>query len=127
MNYAKPAGKIMAVISGLLLLSLPLLGGWLMVEELSPIRVMQAGSTVAVSQAWTTYRFDRDQVIETQVLDQLPSCSRVWGTGMETLLKGSFSVEGYGMAELCLNPEKPPFIMIKTEKNTYIFNQEDVF
>lgn len=127
MNYAKPAGKIMAVISGLLLLSLPLLGGWLMVEELSPIRVMQAGSTVAVSQAWTTYRFDRDQVIETQVLDQLPSCSRVWGTGMETLLKGSFFVEGYGMAELCLNPEKPPFIMIKTEKNTYIFNQEDVF
>lgn len=126
MNYAKPAGKIMAVISVLLLLSLPLLGGWLMVEELSPIRVTQTDSTVTVSQAWTTYQIDRDQVTEIQVLDRLPQSSRVWGTGMDTLLKGSFSVAGYGMAELCLNPENPPFVVIKTEKTTYIFNQKDI-
>ena len=95
-------------------------------EELSPIRVTQTDSTVTVSQAWTTYRIDRDQVTETKVLDRLPQSSRVWGTGMDTLLKGSFSVEGYGMAELCLNPENPPFVVIKTEKTTYIFNQEDI-
>ena len=48
------------------------------------------------------------------LLEKLPPSVRVWGTGMPNLLKGSFSVEGYGMATLCLNPQETPILMLQT-------------
>ncbi len=122
-NYATPVGKAVAVFSILVLLACPLMGGWLMVEEFSPIRMEETEQTLTVTHGFSSYAIDLTAVESVEVLEALPDCSRVWGTGMENLLKGAFTVEGYGSATLCLNPKKPPFQVWKTANGVYILNQ----
>lgn len=121
MNLAKPAAKWLMGLCVLLILALPLLGVWLMIEEFSPIELRMESGTVVSSQAFTAYRVDADDVESAALLDELPAASRIAGTGLETLLKGAFSVEGYGGATLCLNPQDPPFVVLKTADRTYLF------
>ena len=77
-------------------------------------------------QALTTYRVDLADVTDSALLPELPDATRVAGTGLDNLLKGSFSVEGYGMVKLCLNPNDPPFLVLETEKTTYILGGDGV-
>lgn len=125
MNLARPVAKWMVGISLALLLALPLFGVWLMVEELSPVELSLEGNTLVASQAFTTYQIPLDQVKEATLLEELPSARRIVGSGMKNLLKGSFSVEEYGKATLCLNPMDPPFLVLKTEEDTYILGGGD--
>lgn len=120
MNYAHPFGKAMAVLCIAVLLALPLLGVWLMAEELTPVQVTLTEQTLTVQQAWSKFEVELDEIRQVQVLEALPASARIWGTGMPNLLKGTFSVDGYGTCTLCLNPEKPPFLLIETADETYI-------
>ena len=120
MNFAHPAGKAMAVFSVLALLSLPVLGIWLMVDELTPIQYEITGEQLIVRR----YTIDLDEITDVQLLEELPPASRTWGTGLPNLLKGSFVVDGYGSCTLCLDPTKPPFLLIDTEHETYILGFE---
>lgn len=126
MNLARPAAKWLMGITAAILLLLPLLGVWLMAEEFLPIEWTLEADTLTVSQALTTYRVDLDQVTGAELLEELPACRRVAGTGLENLLKGSFTVEGYGSAKLCLNPNEPPFLVLETEAQTYFFGFDGV-
>ena len=121
MNLARPAAKWLMGITAALVLLLPLLGVWLMAEEFLPIEWTLEDGTLTVSQALTTYRVDLDQVTGAELLEELPPCRRVAGTGLENLLKGGFTVEGYGSAKFCLNPKEPPFLVLETADQTYFF------
>jgi len=118
MNFAHPAGKAMAVFTILVLLSMPALGIWLMVDELSPIRYEITEEQLIIRQ----YTIDLDTITDVQVLETLPTASRTWGTGLPNLLKGSFVVDGYGSCTLCLDPTDPPFLLIDTTHETYILD-----
>lgn len=125
MNMARPAGKWMMGISLVILLAMPLLGVWLMVEEFSPIQLSLQGDTIVSQQAFTTYEIPLDQIENAKLLESMPSASRIAGTGMKNLLKGSFVVEGYGNASLCLDPNEPPFIFLETDERTYILGGDN--
>lgn len=122
MNLARPAAKAVTGFCALLLLAMPLIGVWLMAEEFSPIRLTVTQDAVVVGHALTEYTVPLDQVEDAEVISQLPSAARVWGTGMASLLKGSFSVTGYGMATLCLDPGAEEFLVLQTGEETYIFS-----
>jgi len=124
-NFAHPVGKVMAVVTILLLLAMPALGGWLITEEMVPMEVVTTDESVVVSRIGELYRIPLDEIESVEVLDTLPPSTRTWGTGMPELLKGSFYVEGYGNCTLCLNPKKPPFVVIDTTEKTYILGMED--
>lgn len=124
MNYAHPAGKVLAVVCVLVLLSLPVLGGWLMVEELVPMEITETGDAIVVNRVGELYNIPLEDVETVELLEKLPPSVRTWGTGMPGLLKGSFSVEGYGNCTLCLNPQDPPFLVIKTVNRTYILGTD---
>ena len=126
MNYAHPLGKLMAVVCILVLLSLPILGGWMMAMELTDAKAEIRDNTLIVSQLGSRYEIDLDEVRTVEVLETLPGAVRTWGTGMPNLLKGSFSVEGYGNCTLCLDPTDPPFLLIKTEEKTYILGADNL-
>lgn len=126
MNLARPAAKWLMGITAAILLLMPLLGVWLMLEEFSPIQWRLEGDTLTVSQALSTYRVDLDEITGAELLEKLPECRRVAGTAMEDLLKGSYTVEGYGSAKLCLNPNEPPFLVLETEARAYFFGFDGV-
>jgi len=120
MNFAHPAGKAMAVFTILVLLSMPALGIWLMADELTPIQYEITGEQLTVRR----YTIDLDEITDVQLLEELPTASRTWGTGLPNLLKGSFVVDGYGSCTLCLDPTEPPFLLIDTEHETYLLGFE---
>ncbi len=122
MNLARPAGKMLMGFSASILLLMPLLGVWLMAEELSPMRLTLTEDALVMEQAFTDYTVPLDQVEEANLISQLPPAYRTWGTGLDNLLKGDFSVEGYGNAKLCLNPNADQFLVLKTKDQTYIFS-----
>lgn len=39
---------------------------------------------------------------------------------MENLLKGSFDVAGFGVCQLCLNPQSGPYLLLDTAHETYL-------
>ena len=126
MNFAHPVGKVTAVLGVLLLLSLPVLGGWMMAMELTPVTARIDGDTLVASQLGTCYEIDLEEIESVRLLETLPASSRVWGTGMPNLLKGTFSVDGYGTCELCLDPTDPPFLLVKTTEKTYLLGAENL-
>ena len=126
MNFAHPAGKATAVLTILVLLSLPLLGVWLMVDEFTPTQYELTEEQLLVRQVGTTYTIDLDEITDVQLLEELPTASRTWGTGLPNLLKGSFVVDGFGSCTLCLDPTAPPFLLIETEHETYLLGMEEV-
>ena len=126
MNLAKPAAKWLMGLTALLIALMPLLGVWVMLEEFSPLELQMEGETVVARQALSTYRVERSDVTGIALLTQLPDASRVAGTAMENLLKGSYEMEGYGPVTLCLNPHDPPFLVLETDTVTYIFGGETV-
>ena len=121
MNLARPAGKWMMGICVLLILSMPLFGILLMAEEFSPIQMDVTPQAVVVQQAFTTYQVPVDQIQQVRLFQELPAVSRISGTGLDNLLKGHFSLSGYGTAQLCLNPTQPPFLLLKTSDDVYLF------
>lgn len=120
MNFAHPLGKAMAIFCIIALLSLPLLGVWMMAEELTPIRAEVTETALTVKHVGTVYDIPVDKITDVRLLERLPSADRTWGTDMPNLLKGNFTVDGYGLCKLCLNPENPPFLLVVTENQTYI-------
>ena len=126
MNLARPAAKWLMGITAAMILLLPLLGVWLMLEEFSPLELRLEDDAVVASQALSTYRVGLEEITDAVLLEELPDCWRVAGTGMEDLLKGSFNVEGYGLSTLCLNPESPPFLLLETADRAYFFGGDGV-
>ncbi len=125
MNYATPVGKGMAVFTVVVLLALLPLCGWMISEEMTATELTVSSDSIVARHGSTVYEIPLDEVLEAELLDELPPSSRMWGTGMEQILKGQFSVEGYGTAKFCLNPQQPPFLTIKTADETYFFSGEE--
>lgn len=123
-NFAHPLGKVMGLCSVLLLLSLPILGIWLTVQETSPVELTVTDTQITARQAGDEYTVALDEITEAELLPQLPAMVRIWGTGLPDLEKGRYTVEGYGSCIVCLKPSEPPFLLLRTADAVYLFSGE---
>ena len=114
-NLARPAGKFLAGLIALTLLSLPFLG--VLLDEIGrkPLDLQVSDAVIAASYGSSFYEVKLEDVEEVELLEVLPEdLQRVGGIGMETLLKGKFRSSEYGNMTLCLDPQCPPFLLIRT-------------
>lgn len=119
-NLARPAGKFLAGIMVLILLSLPFFGVFLDGIGSKPLDLQMSETALAASYGRSAYGIAVEDIAEVELLDALPEkLARVGGTGAETLLKGKFRSPEYGSMTLCLDPQCPPFLLIKTESGQY--------
>jgi len=128
-NLARPAGAAVMIITALLILLLPLLGVWMIGEELSPIECTVTAEALVVQQGMSTYAIETEDVTHVEVLDDLPEASKRWGSNFSHLYKGSFKVEGHGTCEVLLDPTDDEFLLIEADGETYVFSfrgEEDV-
>ena len=125
-NLAHPVGMGLTIFSLVLLLACPFCGIWLGYEEKVEPEVVLTVTTV---EAWHTgkeYTVPRNEILSCQLLADLPSASKKFGTAMEKVLKGIFSVQGIDSnCKLCLDPHDDAFLLIQTTDNRfYIFSME---
>ena len=123
-NLARPAGKVIMGLCALLIASMPFIGVWLMGVEFSPRRAETAEGAVEVVHLTSQFTVEYADVESAELIYDLPESYRTNGTGMDKLLEGHFTVEGYGRCRLCLDPTEAPFIILAAKDATYIFNLE---
>jgi uncharacterized membrane protein len=124
-NLARPAGKVLMAATLLMIIAMPFIGVWLVSEEFTPITLEMTVSALDVQHTSLVYSVPLADIQQVELLEVLPHTTRTYGTGMDTLLKGRFRVEGVGSVSLCLNPKVPPFILIRTQDRAYIFGEAD--
>jgi hypothetical protein len=124
-NVATTAGKWLTGLAALALLIIPVVCVLVVFEEFTPINLAVDQNQIVAEHMLTKYTIDLDEIREIKLITALPEADRNNGTGMDNLEKGDFTVEGYGDCKLCLNPQNDAFIVIRTDKRTYIVSDQD--
>ncbi len=127
-NLAKTAGKILMGLTVVCIVGLPFLGIWMGAEEFTPVRLEVTADKVIGYHTSKAYEVDIASIQSVELLDTMPRATRIFGSGFTNLAKGKFQVSSVGVCRVLLNPNRGPFIVIKTDANIYMFgtnNRED--
>lgn len=120
MNLATTAGKVWTLISIFAVLSVPILCGWLIFEEFTPISLSINGDEVHANHLTLEYELPVAEIEGVELVEELPALSKSVGSSMETLAKGTFIVRGTGeKCELFLNPQNDIYMKIETADKIY--------
>lgn len=118
-NLARPAGRIIMGFCVLLLLAMPLLGVWVWQEETSPVTLTCTDTALVASHAGSRWEIPLDEIQEWERLDEKPGISRIAGTGMDSVQKGTYASK-WGNITVCLDPRTGPWLLVVTEEKTYL-------
>lgn len=124
-NLGNKAGMITTVASMALLLIIPVICVWMIMLEFTPIQVSVEKDTIVCEQLMVDYEIPLAEIDSYEVMTELPNLIKVNGTGMDTLLSGTFEAYREGMYEVFLNPKNELFIKIVTDEYTYIIGGAD--
>lgn len=125
MNMATPAGKAVGVFCGLMLLYLLMICIWCMLLEFVPIQLAVTDGRLVASQIGQDYTVPVCIVEEVELLEELPKLSKVNGTGMDTLKKGTYRIPEVGRCQVFLNPQNQVFIRFEAAGTTYYMSGYD--
>lgn len=119
-NMAHPAGMVITVILGAVIVGSILALIYVGMLGATPIQVRYENDTVICHQLRDEYKIPKSGILSLECgnLSEL-SAMRVAGTGMENVAKGIFTVNGENGCKLYLNPKAGRYIKIVTEKQTY--------
>ncbi len=116
-NLAHPAGKVVGflAIGSIAMAVLTLV--WVGLLESTPIRLRVEDSRIICHQLRDEYVIRLDDIASAEYGDDINEhiVIRTAGVGMDTLLKGEFSVDGTNGCRLFLNPQAKEFIKIVTD------------
>ncbi len=124
-NFAKPGGKVLALFSVLIMLSLPFMGLWMMDQEFTPVSLKIVDERLLAMHTGEAYSIPLDQIESAELIDTLPGGTRVAGTSLGPLQKGRYSLAGIGACKINLNAQTPPYIVLKAGGETYVINSAD--
>lgn len=124
-NMATKAGKGTVIFCGLMLLSLPLVCIWCILLEFTPIQLSVTNGWLTASQIKEDYSVPVSVMEDITLLEELPKWSKVSGTGMQNLQKGTFRIAEAGRVRVFLNPENKVFIRFTAAGETYYMSGFD--
>ena len=126
-NMATSLGKGLTIFSAIMMLSCPLLCIWLIQEEFTPIDLVIQNHTLCAQHLKTDYQIPLSEIKDPTLLtaSDLPDWTRTYGTSMDTLEKGTFTISGGEDVNVFLNPENDAFIQFSANGKTYYMGGVD--
>ena len=126
-NMATSLGKGLTIFSAIMMLSFPLLCIWLIQEEFTPIDLVIQNHTLCAQHLKTDYQIPLSEIKDPTLLtaSDLPDWTRTYGTSMDTLEKGTFTISGGEDVNVFLNPENDAFIQFSANGKTYYMGGVD--
>mgnify|MGYP003301803097 CR=1 FL=1 len=124
-NLANKAGFLTELIGILVLLSIPILCVWMIMIEFTPLEVKVENDVIICEQLNVEYEIPLAEIVEYEIVTELPKLVKVNGTGMDNQLSGTFEVYREGMFEVFLNPQNNKFIHIVTKEQQYYIGGND--
>lgn len=123
-NLARRAGRIITGVSVLVMFAMPFIGIWIGILESEPVTLRLTETAVIAEHAGTHYEVPADEITDIRLLQELPLIQRVWGTGMDSVQKGTFSSE-WGNLTVCLDPRTGPWLLISQGKENWLFGSSE--
>lgn len=123
-NIATSAGKRSILIRGMIIMIIPIICGWMVINEFTPLGIRVEQDAVIAEHINTEYKINIDDIENVQIIHApLKHCLKLYGIGMEDLYKGYFKIGNYGKCDVCLNPNMKKFLFIQTyNDDKYIFS-----
>ncbi len=118
-NMATPAGKGLTLVSILSILVVPVMCIWLMLEEFTPIDLTLREDVLTASHVSTEYAIPLEEIVSVTFLTELPRRTKVSGTNMTALEKGTFRISAEGRVKECLNPMLGAYLRVETGDTIY--------
>ncbi len=119
-NVATKAGKIWWAVTVIVMLSVPVLCGWVIFEEFTPISLSINEDEVHANHLKLEYELPVAEIENLELVDELPSLTKAVGSAMDTLAKGSFRIKGTGeKCILFLNPQNEKFLRFEVDGQVY--------
>ena len=123
-NMARRSGQIVTGLAILLLLAMPLVGVWMKTEENTPVTLALTEDSIAAAHGNDCYRVPLDRIEAAELVTELFDMQKVWGTGMNSVQKGSYCFDR-GMLTACLDPRTGPWILMESEDGYYLFGSSE--
>lgn len=121
-NIARPLGKLLIGMTALILAVLPFMGIYFDQIDTKPINAEVSAETFEIKNGMTDYKISVAEIDSLELCENLlTNLRRRAGTGMEHLLKGSFSADETGNVTVLIDPTVEPYILIQTEDGEYWF------
>lgn len=124
-NMARPAGKVVIILTAALLLLMPLAGVWVMGEEGASVTLTLTDTALVAGHASTRYEISLEDIQSVELLEELPAIRRVAGTAMDTVDKGRWRSDEYGSLIVCLDPRTGPWLLVEAGETTYLVGSGD--
>lgn len=124
-NMATRTGKITIWVAILALIWIPFMCLWMILEDFTPMHVTLAENAIVCTHLKKDYEIPVDTITEITVMNELPSRSKVSGTGTDTLEKGKYQSSKIGKYRSFINPEEGAFLLIRTTGETYLISGEN--
>lgn len=119
-NIATKAGKLWWGLSIIVILSLPVLLGWVMFEEFTPITLSINEDEVQALHLKVEYELPIDELENVELVNDLPNLTKSVGSALGNVVKGKYIVRGTGeRCRLFLNPQNDVFIKVVYEDMAY--------
>lgn len=126
-NFARPAGKVLTIITLLVILMLPFFG--VIFDSIGTQEIVFEinSQELDVRSGFSHYNIALDSVDKATLLEDVPEhLTKISGTGMETLLSGKWFANSVGgNVRLLLDPRTEAFILLETEEGNYIVSTRD--
>lgn len=115
-NLAKRSGQVMMALLVALLVGMPLMGVWIMQEESARAELILEDGELVGKHLYSSYEIPLEEIQEAQLLEELPKdLSKVVGTSMDSVKKGTFKSRELGRMKLCLDPRESPYLLLTLE------------
>jgi len=111
-NLARRPAQVITGLLLALLLACPLAGVWMIGMERAPVELEVTETELAGSHFNGRWSVELADIVEVQLVEQLPRLRRVAGTGMDNALTGLFDAEGWGRVTLCIDPRTGPWLRV---------------
>lgn len=124
-NMATPIGKGVAILSGLTILSLPIMSIWIILLEFTPIQLKADQNRIVANHLREEIVISMPAIEDVELLTEIPKMSRNSGTAMKNLRKGSWSITEEGNCTVFLDPRNEVFLRIETPSRRYYLSGVD--
>ena len=119
-NIATKAGKVWWAVTVIVMLSLPVLLGWLIFEEFTPISLSINEDELHANHLKLEYELPIEEIENLELVDALPKTTKVVGSAMDSLVKGTYRIKGTGeKCILFLNPQNEKFLRFEVDGQVY--------
>ena len=119
LNMATGVGKGTYVFASLCLLIIPVSCIWMIMLDFTPIQTTVENDTIVCQQLSVEYEIPLEDIVEYEVLSELPDMTKLNGNGMDHVYSGTFEIYRQGKVELFLNPQNDLYLKLITEDETY--------